>query len=134
MPKGWAEDGPFRLLSVARKLFVHAQYEADFLPVAVLVAYQAVEAAFRVLYPVPAKAKFASLIQRAVADGHLSGDRAAQVDDLREMRNLLSHPLALPLTPAESAWPNMLGFAHQVVADIMTAAAPERPWDRPPAF
>jgi hypothetical protein len=113
--------GPLRLLRTARSLFFHSWYDLDFLPVAVLVAYQAVEAAFRLLYPEPAKADFYALIKRAKADGRLSGLHAFLVDDLRDMRNLLSHPWDMT-HPGLDVTANMLTYAHRVVAAIMQAA------------
>ncbi len=51
LPEHRIVDGPFQLLRTARSLFIHSWYDLDFLMVAALVANQAVEAAFRVLYP-----------------------------------------------------------------------------------
>jgi hypothetical protein len=120
-------DGPLRLLCTARSLFAHSLYDVDFLPVAVLVAYQAVEAAFRVLYPNPENAKFYTLIDRAQADGHFSGDHVEWINDLRQMRNELSHPFH-QVDGTFNDTVNMLTFAHQVVAVIMQANKPD--WRR----
>lgn len=123
-------DGPFQLLRTARSLFMHSWYDFDFLMVAALVANQAVEAAFRVLYTEPPQARFQALIERAKSEGHLSGEQALLADDFREMRNLLSHPLA-QADGDVLATVNMLGCAHQIVASIMTAV--ERSWLPAPA-
>ena len=82
--------GLFACYEQPRSLFTHSLYDVDFLAVAVLMAYQAVEAAFRVLYPDPEKATFSKLIDRAQADGHFSGDRAEWMKSLRDMRNELT--------------------------------------------
>jgi hypothetical protein len=57
-----------------------------------------------------------------MTDGHLSDEQAEWAHDLREMRNLLSHPLAhanLELLPTV----NLLGSAREIVATIMKAVA-----------
>ena len=129
LPEPGFLDGPFQLLRTARSLFIYSWYDCDFLTVAVLVANQAVEAAFRVLYPELTKpSSFETLIKRARADGHLSDEQLEWAHDLRDMRNLLSHPLAhanLDVLPTV----NLVGFAHEIVATIMEAVARR---DRPP--
>ena len=86
-----------------------------------MVASQSVEAALRVLYPeLGKKSSFQALIKRATVDGHLSDDQVEPAHDLREMRNLLAHPLAhadIDVLPTV----NLMGFAHEIVANIMTA-------------
>lgn len=116
-------DGPFQLLRTARSLFIFSWYDCDLLTVAVLVANQAIEAAFRVLYPELTKpSSLQALIKRAIGDGLLSYEHAEWAHDLREMRNLLSHPLAhasLDLPPTV----NLLGSAHEIVPTIMKVVA-----------
>lgn len=119
LPEPGVLDGPFQLLSTARSLFIYSWYNCDFLTVAVNVAGQAVEAALHVLYPMPAKSRFEVLINRAKADGHLSNEQTETAHDIREMRNLLSHPLAhAPIDVVPTV--NVVGHAHEIVASIMT--------------
>jgi hypothetical protein len=121
LPEPGILDGPFQLLHTARSLFIHSWYDCDFLTVAVMVASQSVEAALRVLYPeLGKKSSFQALIKRATVDGHLSDEQVEPAHDLREMRNLLAHPLAhanIDILPTV----NLMGFAHEIVASIMTA-------------
>lgn len=121
LPEPGIADGPLQLLRTARSLFIQSRYDFDFLMVAILVANQAVEAAFRVLYPEPEDARFQILIDSATADGHIGADLAEVAHDIRKMRNLLSHPLGQADADV-LATVNLLGFAHEIVAGVMLAA------------
>jgi hypothetical protein len=124
--EGSWDYGPWGLLRTARNLYLHSWFVADFGQVAVLVAYQAVESAFRYLYPHRERDKFEALIKRAAADGHLRGDHVAWVNDLREMRNLLSHPVAQTSVEGIGNPDTMLMYAHEIVVRIMNAGTPTR--------
>src|SRR5579859_4390057 len=126
LPEPSIIDGPFQLLTTARKLFIYSWHDCDLMMVAVLVANQAVEAAFRTLYPEPGKpSSFQALIDRASAQSLISAGQQEVAHDIRELRNLLSHPLG-QASGDVLATVNLLGFAHEIVAAIMKAA--ERSW------
>jgi hypothetical protein len=116
--------GPFRLLRTARSLYLHSWYVADFGAVAVLVANQAVEAAFHILYPHRESDSFEALIRQAAADGHLQGDHVAWVHDLRAMRNVLSHPVDQVSALGVGRPASFLWYAHQIVIQVINAAGP----------
>jgi hypothetical protein len=118
--EGSWDYGPWGLLKTARNLYLHSWFVADFGQVAVLVAYQAV----RYLYSHREKDKFEALIKRAAADGHLTGDHVAWVNDLREMRNLLSHPIAQTSVEGIGRPDTMLIHAHEIVVRMMRAGTP----------
>ena len=60
---------------------------------ACLTGFQALEAAFRVLYPDAEKVPFRTLIHRARNEGILPRDIAKLADSGAELRNDFSHPL-----------------------------------------
>jgi hypothetical protein len=126
-PHEWRWYGPYQLLRTARNLYLHSYFVADFGPVSALVAYQAVEAAFRVVYHDRENDTFEKLIKQATADGFLTGDHIAWVNDLREMRNLLAHPAHQIYR--RHPFDMMLVYAHEVVVTIMNAPPrPNPPW------
>jgi hypothetical protein len=51
LPDAVGQDGPGALLRMARSLFAHAWFDYEFMVVACLIGFQAMEAAFRMLYP-----------------------------------------------------------------------------------
>jgi hypothetical protein len=65
-----ATEGPGALLRPARNLFAHAWFDYEFMAVGCAVGSQAVEAAFRELYPgAKESTPFRSLVRRANNDG-----------------------------------------------------------------
>jgi hypothetical protein len=73
-----------------------------------------------VLYPTPAQSSFEALINRAKADVQLSVEQVEAAHDIRRMRILLSHPLALAsIDPLPTV--NLIGLAHENVASVMAA-------------
>ena len=138
VPENAPDLGPLQLLRTARSLFVHSLYDRDFMPVAVLIGYQAVEAAFRWAYSQPPHASFETLIKRAHADGYLSSDGKEWADFFREMRNMLSHPLGREHEYALGAT-RTLSRAHEMVVMILKATCFDWPKETavpppPPGF
>jgi hypothetical protein len=120
--------GPWALLRTSHKLFLHSWYVADFGPLAVLVAYQAVEAALQTIYYDHRRDSFEKLIDRAAKDGRLEGDAVAWAHDAREMRNVLSHPFHQTWSGDLRATANMVDFGHRIVIDLLAPIQPEVPW------
>ena len=50
LPSTVGRDGPAALLRMSRSLFAHSWFDYEFMVVACLLGFQAMEAAFRVLY------------------------------------------------------------------------------------
>lgn len=122
LPARMIVDGPGRLLRLARSQFALAWFDHELMTAACLTGFQAVEAAFRALYPETEKKPFRTLIHRAHNDGILPPNIAKLADAGAELRNGFSHPLthfALAMNEAESIMEN----AHRLVALIMDAAA-----------
>src|SRR5207245_2538329 len=71
VPDPVAGDGPGSLLRMSRSLFAHSWFDYEFMVVACLVGFQAMEAAFRALYPDADKAPFRRLVRRAHSEGIL---------------------------------------------------------------
>jgi hypothetical protein len=65
IPTGLTPDGPIHLLRTARSLFVHSWFDYEFMFIACLVGFQAMEAAFRVLYTEDERTPFRKLVRRA---------------------------------------------------------------------
>jgi hypothetical protein len=123
LPPEFGEDhGPIALLRMARSLFAYAWFDYEFMTVACLIAFQAMEAAFHVLYPEASeKTPCKKLVRDACADGTLSSDLADIAETGVELRNAFSHPMthaALTLPMAVS----MLETTHRLVALLMSAA------------
>src|SRR5262249_13089586 len=100
LPDEWAAlvldldpaGGPASLLRTARHVFVHSWFNYDFMAVACLLAFQAMEAALRGRYPGSPKAPLRSLVDRASRDGILSYDEVDLALGGVRLRNSLSHP------------------------------------------
>jgi hypothetical protein len=115
------DHGPIALLRMSRSLFVHSWFDYEFMAVACLVAFQAMEAAFRVLYPDAEKVPFRKLVARARDAKILPANIADIAITGVELRNLFSHPLtqtALTVGMADS----MLENTHRLVALVMGSA------------
>jgi len=83
---------PDALLRTSRSLFAHAWYDYEFMTVACLVAFQAMEAALRIVYPEAERVPARKLVRRANEEGVLSSKIADLADTGMELRNLFSHP------------------------------------------
>jgi hypothetical protein len=122
LPGAMIVDGPGYLLRLARSQFAHSWFDYEFMVTACLVGFQAVEAAFRVLYPDSERMPFRKLIRRASAEGILPGNIAQVADAGAELRNGFSHPMTQFTLTVGAAAP-MLEAAHRLVALVMGAAA-----------
>jgi hypothetical protein len=125
LPGTVGDDGPAALLRMARSLFVHSWFDYEFMAVACLIGFQAMEAAFRVLYPEAERTPFRALVRRAHHDGILPTEIAELAESGAELRNLFSHPATQTALTVGMAAP-MLENTHRMVALVMTATAHER--------
>lgn len=116
------DDGPAALLRTARSLFAHSWFDYDFMAVACLVGFQALEAAFRILYPGEPKVPFRVLVRRAETEGVLPANVAELADAAVELRNRFSHPGTQTAFTFGMAAP-LLERTHRLVALTMAAAA-----------
>lgn len=122
LPVSMLIDGPADLLRTARSMFVNSWFDYDFMTSACLTGFQAMEAAFRVLYPGADKVPFRALIRRARDQGVLPENIADLADTGAELRNTFSHPMGTAaLTPGMAA--SMLENTHRLVGLVMNAAA-----------
>jgi hypothetical protein len=111
LPDAVGQDGPGALLRMARSLFAHAW----------LIGFQAMEAAFRVLYPNSERVPLRKLIRRAEREGILPSNIADVADTGAGLRNLFSHPATqAALTVGMAA--SMLENTHRLVALVVAAA------------
>lgn len=109
LSSGWADllpgtmivEGPGRLLRMARSQFTHSWFDYDFMLTACLTGFQALEAAFRVLYPEAERTPFRALIRRARKEGILP-DSIADLAEARGGRR----------TPEQLLAPSDTGRAH----------------------
>jgi hypothetical protein len=122
LPGAVGEDGPVALLRTARSLFAHSWFDYDFMVVACLVGFQAMEAAFRVFYSDAGQVPFRKLVERACQEGVLPPNIAELADASVELRNLYSHPATQDTFTIGMAAP-MLDNTHRMVALVMTAAS-----------
>jgi hypothetical protein len=114
-------DGPLCLLRMSRSLFAHAWFDYEFMVVASTVAFQALEAALRLIYPGEEKVPARALLKRLKLADSLPKNILALVDSGFELRNLLSHPAtqsAFTLPMAISIIEN----SHRLVALLVTMA------------
>jgi len=107
---------------MARSLFAHSWFDYEFMVVACLVGFQAMEAAFRVLYPDAQRTPFRALVRRACREGILPSNIAELAETGAELRNLFSHPATQTAFTVGMAAP-MLENTHRMVALVMTAAS-----------
>ena len=115
-----ADHGVGALLRTARSLFAHSWFDYEFMAVACLVGFQAVEAAFRYLYPGEERTPYRQLVERAETEAILPHDIAEVAKAGVELRNFLSHPLAQSgFTVGMAA--GMLETQHRL-SSILTAA------------
>jgi hypothetical protein len=116
------QDGPVALLRTARSLFAHSWFDYEFMVVACLIGFQAMEAAFRVLYPDATATPFRKLVRRAEREGVLPTNIANLADAGAELRNLFSHPATQAAFTVGMA-AAMLENTHRLVALVLAAAA-----------
>jgi hypothetical protein len=93
LPGAMIVDGPAELLRMARSQFAHSWFDYEFMVTACLIGFQALEAAFRVLYPEAERTPFRGLIRKAQQEGILPDSIAELADAGAELRNSFSHPL-----------------------------------------
>ena len=122
VPKNFEMDEPSAILRTSRSLFTHSWFDYEFMVVATLISFQALESAFRILYPdVKESYPFRKLVNRARREGDLEPKFADLADNAVELRNLLSHPrgaAAFTVGMAASA----LEQSHRLVVLILTIA------------
>jgi hypothetical protein len=121
VPSSMDDSGPVALLRMARSLFAHAWFDYEFMAVACLVGFQAMEAAFRALYPDAERTPFMALVRRAREEGILPNNIADLAETGVELRNLFSHPATQGAFTVGMAAPT-LENTHRLVALVMTAA------------
>ena len=90
--------------------------------VACLIGFQAMVAAFRVLYPDAERTPFRKLVRRAQREGVLPANIADLADAGAELRNLFCHPATQAAFTVGMAAP-MLENTHRLVALVLAAAA-----------
>ena len=115
-----ADSGPAALLRTARSLFAHSWFDYEFMAVACLVGFQAMEAAFRVAYPDASRKPLRELIRRANREGILPSDVAELAETGAELRNSFSHPAQQTALTVGMAGP-ILENTHRLVALVLAA-------------
>jgi hypothetical protein len=123
------KSGPGALLRMSRSLFAHAWFDYEFMVVACLLAFQAMEAAFRALYPGQLHRPFLKLVRQARQEGVLPPTIADLAETGVELRNRFSHPETQAAYTVGMA-AGMLENTHRLVALVM-AAASEGPESHP---
>ena len=97
-------------------------FDYDFMTVACLTGFQAMEASFRVLYPESERTPFRKLIRRAQEEDIIPSNIADLADSGAELRNQLSHPLTHATLTVGMAG-SVLENSHRLVALVMAAAS-----------
>jgi len=121
VPAVVSESGAASLLRTARSLFKHAWFDYEFMVVACVVGFQAMEAAFRELYPDADRKPFMALVRQARDEGILPPEIADLAETGVELRNLFSHPMTQSAFTLGMAAP-MLENTHRMVGLVLTAA------------
>jgi hypothetical protein len=122
LPDTMIVDGPAKLLGMARSQFALSWFDYGLMVSASLTGFQALEAAFRVLYPEAERTPFRALIRKARQDSVMPDNIADLAAAGAELRNSFSHPLTrATLTLGMAVL--MLENTHRLVALVMTAAA-----------
>jgi hypothetical protein len=117
----FTDRGASRLLATARSVFALSYFNYDLMAVAALLAFQAVEAAFRELYADAANVPWKGLVNRAQRDGVVPDNIAEVALSGTELRNLLSHPLTqASFTSGMAA--GMLEQSHRLAGLILMRA------------
>ena len=115
-------DGPDRLLKIARSLLVHSWFDYEFMVVACLMALQAMEASFRILYPESEKRPLVKLVNQAERENVLPPNIAELARSAVELRNLFSHP-ATQATVTLGMAASVLENTHRLVSLVLAAAS-----------
>lgn len=118
VPEELADSGAVVLLRMARSLFAHAWFDYEFMVVACVIAFQAMEAAFRELYPDAEKVPFRRLVRRAADQGILPPNIAGLAETGVELRNQFSHPLTQAALTVGMAAP-ILENTHRMVVLVV---------------
>lgn len=113
-------DGPTNLLRMARSLFAHSWFDYEFMTVACLLGFQAMEASFRALYPEPEGRPLRKLVNQAEREAILPRSIAELARSGVELRNLYSHPQTQSVLSVGMAAP-MLENTHRLVAHVLGA-------------
>lgn len=115
------QDGPAKLLGMARSQFTLSWFNYEFMVTACLTGFQALEAAFRVLYPEEDRMPFPALIDRARREGVLPGSIADLADSAAEHHEIFSHPRTQTALTLAMSVP-MMENTHRLVDLVMNAA------------
>jgi hypothetical protein len=121
LPGTMIVDGPARLLRMARSQFALSWFDYELMVTASLTGFQALECAFRVLYPEDERKPFRALIRKAERDGVLPANIADLAEAGAELRNRFSHPQTQAALSLGMAVP-MLENTHRLVCLVMSAA------------
>jgi hypothetical protein len=105
---------------MSRSLFAHAWFDYEFM-VASTVAFQAMEAALRLIYPGEDKVPARALLKRIELAGSLPKNILSLADSGFELRNLLSHRAAQSAFTLPMAI-SMIENSHRLVALLVTMA------------
>jgi hypothetical protein len=122
VPEDYGPEGPVELLRVARSLYLHSPMDSGFLVAAMVMALQAVEAAFRLLLPeYDPQPTFHSLIERALEAEILTPEIAETMHSSRKLRNLLGHPMGTYDAERDLA-ARVIETSHYQVVGVMSQA------------
>jgi hypothetical protein len=122
LPDQMINDGPAELLGTSRSQFTFSWFNYEFMVTACFTGLQALEAAFRVLYPEAEHTAFRALIDRARRERILPDDIADLAAAAAELHALFSHPRRQAALTLGAAVP-MLENSHRLVALVMNAAS-----------
>lgn len=122
LPGTMIVGGPAKLLGMARSQFALSWFDYALMVSATLTGFQALEAAFRVLYPEAERTPFRALIRKAHQDSVIPDNIADLADARAELRNSFSHPRTQTTLTLGMTVP-MLENTHRLVALVMAAAA-----------
>ncbi|MHB8379683.1 MAG: hypothetical protein ACYDB2_07175 [Acidimicrobiales bacterium] len=115
-----ADESAVELLSMARRLFVHSWYDYEFLAISMTICLQALEAAFRRLYPdADDRVPFKKLVKRLEVEEGIPPEITATGYAAVELRNLLSHPLGIASTSFADAVATIEG-THRFVCYLIS--------------
>lgn len=129
MDSSVADRGASRLLATARCVFGLSYFNYDLMAVAALLAFQAVEAAFRELYADAESVPWKRLVDRAQRESVIPNNIAELAMSGAELRNMLSHPLTqAAFTPGMAG--GMVEQSHRLAGLILLRARVEGPEQR----
>jgi hypothetical protein len=122
LPDTMIIDGPAKLLRMARSQFALSWFDYELMVTASLTGFQALESAFRVLYPEAERMPFRALIRKARREGILPDNIADLAEAGADLRNRFSHPQTQTALSLGMCAP-MLENTHRLVCLVMGAAA-----------